>query len=139
MTFVIPAKAHGCPGKSCEGQSQLLWVGRWSGPVGFRRFVDGAQGLSGEQAVAHEPGEADRRQAGAGVPGGKAQQQEGDHRGQDLKADGRLAAPEEGAQLEVLLDPAEQQLDLPARLVQAGDDTGGPLQVVGDQCTAARK
>jgi len=45
-----------------------------------------------------------------------AQQQEGDQRNIDLGAHGVFAAAEKAADLEVLLEPLEQQLDLPARL-----------------------
>ena len=55
----------------------------------------------------------------AGAGGGlmqNAQQQEGDQRNIDLGAHGVFAAAEKAADLEVLLEPLEQQLDLPARL-----------------------
>ena len=42
-------------------------------------------------------------------------------------------AAEKAPDLEVLLDPAEQQLDLPARLVEGGDLEGGALEIVGEQ------
>ena len=37
----------------------------------------------------------------------------GDHRGQQLQSDGIVVVAEELADLEMLLDPAEEQLDIP--------------------------
>ena len=62
-----------------------------------------------------------------------AQQQKSDQRDIDLGAHGVVAAAEKAADLEVLLEPFEQQLDLPALLVELCDVGGGALEIVGDQ------
>ena len=62
-----------------------------------------------------------------------AQQQERDQRDIDLDAHGIFAAAEKAADLEVLLQPFEQQLDLPTLLIELGNFGGGAVQVVGDQ------
>src|ERR1700751_102068 len=66
-------------------------------------------------------------------PGDDAQQDEGNHGGQDLQADGVLGSAEEASDVEVLLDPSEQQLDLPPRLVESSDLDGRPRRVIGHQ------
>jgi hypothetical protein len=48
------------------------------------------------------------------------QEQVGDHRGDDLQANGVVIGAEEFADIEMLLNPAEQELDLPACLVEVG-------------------
>src|SRR5258708_29219541 len=97
----------------------------WLGDVG--------DGSSGEQAGADEFGEADGGHLEAAVSGGDAQQKVGDHGGQQLQSDGVGVSAEEGPDLEMLLDPSEQQLDLPAPLVEAADLDGGSLEVVGQE------
>src|SRR5712691_8594426 len=112
-------------------------VGRISrsspGGIGSVWFADVRDGSSGEQASADEFGEADGRHLETAVSGGDAQQQIGDHGGQQLQSDGVWIAAEEGRDLEMLLDPSEQQLDLPAPLVEAADLDGGALEVVGEE------
>ncbi len=112
-------------------------VGRISrcgpGGIGSVWFADVRDGSSGEQASADEFGEADGRHLETAVSGGDAQQQIGDHGGQQLQADGVGVAAEEGPDLEMLLDPSEQQLDLPTCLVEAADLDGGAFEVVGEE------
>ena len=88
---------------------------RGFGGVDVWRPVDFGEGLSREEAAGDEVGEADCRDGNAALAGGDAQQKIGDHGGDHLEADGILRATEEPAQFEVLLDPAEQELDLPAQ------------------------
>src|SRR5258708_32912756 len=103
-------------------------VGRISrsspGGIGSVGFVDVGDGSAGEQASADEFGEADGGHLETAVSGGDAQQEVGDHGGQQLQADGVGVAAEEGRDLEMLLEPAEQQLGLPAGLVEAADSNG---------------
>src|SRR6202022_4187313 len=40
---------------------------------------------------------------------------------------------EEAADVEMLFDPAKQELDLPSGLVEGGDVEGGALEVIGQQ------
>ena len=89
--------------------------------------------FANEEAGAGELSQAQSRQLDAVKTGSDAQEGEGDHGGDDLEADGVFVAAEEGLDLEMLLDPAEEELDLPAGLVEGGDFDGGALHVVGDE------
>ena len=95
--------------------------------------------FSHEQALADEFGEAKvRHPQGVQTPC-QAQQQIGDHRGDDLQADGVIVVADKLANIEVLLDPAEQQFDLPAALVEGRNLDRCALEIVGDEsdCLAA--
>ena len=59
------------------------------------------------------------------------QQQKSDQRDGDLDADGVFAGAEEAADLEDLLDPAEEQLDRPAALVEISNLLRRGIQIVG--------
>jgi hypothetical protein len=61
------------------------------------------------------------------------QQQVGDQRRQDLDAYRVLAATQEGFDLQMLLDPLEEQLDPPACLVALGNHQRRARQIVGRQ------
>src|SRR5512132_1018742 len=54
--------------------------------------------------------------------------------GGDLQPNGIGRASVETADFQVLLDPSEEQLDLPAGLVEIGDGLGRAVEVVGEQC-----
>jgi hypothetical protein len=94
--------------------------------------VDEIDGPSLESASPDEVGKAVKGQIGSAASG-DAQEQEGDHGGEDLKADGVLGTAEKALDVEMLLDPAEEQLDLPAFAVEGGDLEGGAVEVVGQQ------
>src|SRR6516225_8555774 len=82
------------------------------------------------QICAHEAGE-DERAGDRVLRGlGHAQQQKGDQSDGDLDAHGVFAGAEKAADLEGLLDPAEEQLDRPAALIEIGDLPGGGVEVV---------
>jgi hypothetical protein len=81
----------------------------------------------------HETGKADSGQDDAALSRSDPQQQISDHGSEYLQADGVLGATEELAQLQMLLDPAEQQLDLPAGLVKRGNLDSRALQIVGNE------
>ena len=83
-----------------------------------------SQGSAFEQAASHQMGKAQGEERRAAGLRGDAQQQIGDHRGKDLEANGVFGAAEEGADLEMLFDPAKQQLDLPAPAIERGDLDG---------------
>ncbi len=51
----------------------------------------------------------------------------------DLGADGIVGGAVEGLDSQVLLDPLEEQLDLPAQFVEAGDGDGREGEVVGEE------
>lgn len=60
-----------------------------------------------------------------------AQQQMGDQRHEDLDPHGVLGGSEEMPDLEVLLDPFEEQFDLPALLVELSDLAGRGVEIIG--------
>src|SRR5260221_13751248 len=130
-----PSECRAVWGKLIIAELELVWVDVVGGfgRVDRRRLVDAGDRLPHEETVADELGEADWQDGDAVQAGGDAQQYEGDHGGQDLQADGVFGSADEAPEVEMLLDPAEQQLDLPARLVEAGDGDGGALLIVGQQ------
>ena len=101
--------------------------------VDRRGFFDGAEVAALEEAQGDQIGEAQDRDLDAMTAGGDAQQRVGEHRGKDLEADGVVVVAEEAADVEMLLDPAKQQLDLPSRLVEGGDVDAGAFEVIGQQ------
>src|SRR5208282_5765378 len=95
----------------------------------LKQSVDGAPV---HQIGADEAGEGGRSGDGT-LPGmSEPQQQERDERNRDLDADGVLGGAEEAGDLQGLLDPAEEQLDLPALLVKIGNLLGRRVKVVGE-------
>src|SRR5215813_4396365 len=129
------AKRRAVRGRSRIAKLQLVGGGSWFGPAGDdgRRLVDVGEWFAGEEELADEFGEAQGRHLQTMQARRDAQQQIGDHGCQDLQADGVLVVAEELADGEMLLDPAEQQLDLPARLVEGGDLDRRALEIVGDE------
>src|SRR6187455_99476 len=101
--------------------------------IDWRRLVDLRDGAAHEQELADELCKAERRQLDAVGACGDAQQEVGDHRGEDLQTNRVVAVAEEPADSEMLLDPAEQQFDLPAALVERGDLDCGALEIIGQQ------
>ena len=63
---------------------------------------------------------------------GEAEQKEGDQSDDDLDFHGILGGADEGLDAQILLHPFEEQLDLPAALIEIGDLAGGCLEVVGE-------
>src|SRR6516162_7541248 len=136
---VIPAQAHCCPGfwnmlVSPESEvslwvcrPQVGWFGRWSFALTEAECIEQA-----EFDVCEQQRGAVFVSAGRGVMQ-DAQQHKSDQRDINLDAHGVLVAAEKAADLEVLLEPFEQQLDVPALFVELCDLDGGPLQVVGEQ------
>jgi len=104
--------------------------GAW---IDRRRLVDFGDGPSRKQELADQLGEAERRQAQGVQARGDTQQQIGDHGGEDLQADGVVVGAKELTDTQMLLDPTEQQLDLPAALVERGDLDCATGQIVGDE------
>ena len=70
---------------------------------------------------------------GSGGLAEQAEQQIGDQGGVNLGFDGVFGSPEEAFDLEVLLDPFEQQFDLPALLVECCDLAGRAVVIIGDE------
>ena len=56
-----------------------------------------------------------------------------DQRDPNLRSDGVFAGPEETLDLEILRDPLEEQLDLPAALVNRGNGQGRKIEIVGNE------
>ena len=61
------------------------------------------------------------------------QQEIDDERGIDLGQHGVFRVADEGLDLQVLLDEAEEDLDLPAFFVDIGDGLGRQLEMVGEK------
>jgi len=100
----------------------------------FKRIMQPVHKISiGEEVQAQH-----RRQVGQGPPGlGEVvqplEEQQGDQGCPNLDAQGIFAGPDEGLHLEVLLERLEEQLYLPAVLVNGADGRGPEGQVVGEQ------
>jgi len=95
--------------------------------------MDVGDGSPGEEELADEFGETQSRYLDVIEAGSDAQKQIGDHGGDDLEPDGVLVGAEEFADVEMLLDPAKQKLDLPSGFVEAGDLDSGAFEVIGDE------
>jgi hypothetical protein len=91
---------------------------------------DGGEGSAGEQKLADEFGQPNGKHFDAVGLRGDAQQQVGNHCSKHLEADRVVVGAEELADIEMLLDPAEQQLDLPSALVEGSDLDGAAGKVV---------
>src|SRR4051812_43660806 len=102
----------------------LRWV--WQG----ERLVERA---SLEAGWREQPEQRLGADAGLAAQLGEADQQVRDQCGDDLQGDGIAAGAEEALQAQVLLDPLEEQLDLPAAFVERGDARRRGLEVVGEQ------
>ena len=63
---------------------------------------------------------------------GHAQEQERDECNCYLNAYGVFRSAEEVADFKGVLDPSEEQFDLPAPLVEVGNHVGGSIEIVGD-------
>src|SRR5207237_9455719 len=53
--------------------------------------------------------------------------------GPDLSEDGVLRGTQEGFEFEVLLNPFEEELDIPAGLIDLGDGGGGEMKEIGQK------
>src|SRR5260221_85627 len=73
------------------------------------------------QIEAHQAGKGERAESAFLRGLGEAQQEEGDEGDGDLNAHGIFAGADELSDLQRLLDPAEEELDGPAPLVEVGD------------------
>src|SRR5713226_1734826 len=107
--------------------------GLWFARIDGWRGVDFRDGFSHEQALANEFGEAQVQHFQGIQAPREAQQQIGDHRSDDLQANGVVVLAHEFAKVEMLLDPAEQEFDLPATLVEGSNLNGCAVEIVGDE------
>src|SRR6266849_4059916 len=121
--------------KSHIGEPQLIGreVGLWFARIDWWRGVDFCDRFSHEQALANEFGEAQVQHFQGIQAPGETQQQIGDHRSNDLQTNGVVVLAHELAKIEMLLDPAEQQFDLPATLVESRNLDCRALEIVGDE------
>lgn len=92
-----------------------------------------SDGSPGEEELPSEFGEAQSRHFDVIEACCNTQEQVGDHRRDDLQADGIFVGAEEFSDVEMLLDPTEQEFDLPSRLIEAGDLDCRALEIVADE------
>ena len=123
------------------GIAELDLVGGVSGfrsaGIDWWRPFDRGDGSTGEQELADEFGQPERKHLDAVGAGGDAQQQVGNHCSKDLQADCIIVVAKEVADIEVLLDPAKQQFNLPTALVESGDLDCGAGKIVGEESNDA--
>src|ERR1700722_17679230 len=116
-----------------SGLAEQAWDGQlsWGSRRGWLAVEQGIEAASLHQVDAHEASEGER--AGDGFLRGlrQAQQEEGDERDGDLGAYGVVRGAQEAGDLKGLLDPAKEQLDRPAALVEKGDLGGRGVEIVG--------
>src|ERR1700694_5498368 len=127
----LPVLTQGCPGKLCIAKADLVGGGlvAGGGRVDLGGPVDIGEWLSDEQRCCDEADKTDGWHEEAAFARGEPQQQISDHGSNDLKADRVLGTADELAQLQMLLDPAEHQLDLPAGFVKCGELDGWAFQI----------
>src|SRR5882757_9440208 len=101
--------------------------------IDWWRAVDFRDRFSHEQALANELSEAQVQHSQGIQTPREAQEQIGDHRSDDLQANGVVVLAHELAKVEMLLDPAEQEFDLPAPLVEGRNLNRGAFEIVGDK------
>lgn len=107
---------------------RLLW--RWW----IEQFLDGFAVHEVTSEKAGDSVQADvRRECGLLSD---SDQQVGDQGGDDLQLDGVFRGSQELLDPEVLLDPLEEQFDLPAGLVEIGDFDGWSDKIVGEDAHA---
>src|SRR5476649_1141108 len=97
---------------------------RWLVDVGDRAAL--------EEPRSDEIDEAEGRNFGSACSSDDAKQQVGDQSSEDLQADGVFRSAEKGADFQMLLDPSEQQLDLPTLSIKSGDFGSGVFEIVGE-------
>src|ERR1043165_2138347 len=95
----FPRNRRAVRGNSSIGQDELMLGKPIAGLAGWR-LVDMSQRPPVEKPGSHQVGEAQREQARSAVAGGDAQQQIGDHCGDNLQPDGVFAATEKAADFE---------------------------------------
>src|SRR5258705_13084258 len=101
--------------------------------IDWRRLVDFCDRTSHEQSLADEFCKAQIENFQGIQTLREAQEQIGDHRGDDLQADSVAVVADELTKIEMLLDPAEQQFNLPAPLVNVRNLDCGAFEIVGDE------
>src|SRR5438445_9260248 len=109
-----PRRRRAVRGKSGIAEFQLVCgvVELSSSWIGRRRFVDFCDRPSQEQALANQLGQPQGRHGEAIDAGSDAQQQIGNHGGENLQADCVFIPAQELADAQMLIDPAEPEFDL---------------------------
>src|SRR3954465_9137360 len=140
----------------CDGRPRRLGGGRegeveaWERELGGVRGGGGGAGrvgVGGESSVAGQVeqeeggGEASEEEGGASgeAEGARGEQgQEMDEDGEpDGELDGVLGVAEQAREMEVALEPAQEELDLPAPEVDLDDLGGGEVPAIGEDLVAA--
>src|SRR5208282_5075120 len=98
--------------------------------MNFGRFVDLSNFCAHEEPGCDEANEADDWNFDEIFAGGEAQEDESDHGGDELQADGVWISAEKALDVKMLFDPAKEEFDLPALFVEACDLDGRSLHVV---------
>src|SRR5260370_30960 len=112
-------------------------LGFWLAGIDWWRGVDFRDRFSHEQALANEFGEAQLQHPQGIQTPREAQEQIGDHRSDDLQTNGVVVLAHELAEVEMLLDPTEKELDLPAPLVEGRNLDCRAFEIVGDESDRA--
>ena len=122
-------------GKSNIAEAHLIWPVSIASQAWIDRWwlVDCRDLTTLENALGNEIGEPQDGDRDAVCPGRDTQQRISDHRGEELQADRVIVISQEPADLEMLLDPTKQQLDLPAAFVERGDLNGGTFEIIGQE------
>src|SRR3954452_4718105 len=109
-----PASGRAVRGKLRIFEPQLIDREFRSGlaRIDWRRLVDFCDRTSHEQSLTDEFREAQIQHFQGIQTLGKAQEQIGNHRGNDLQADSVAVVADELTNIEMLLDPSEQQFNL---------------------------
>src|SRR6202011_5187152 len=134
-----PGLSHGCPARflsvfrhqtvlvSWQAKHPLTWAFEGFG----WRSVELVEAPGMHDVELNKPGKAQRTADGGLQSLRHAQQQKSDQGDGHLDADCVVGGAEEAGDLQCLLDPAEEQLDAPAALVEIRDLLGGGLEIVG--------
>src|ERR1700688_718802 len=136
MQSDLSPQAAGMSGERLRiGEPQLIGrePGLWLARIDWWRPVDFCDRTSHEQALAYQFGEAEIQHFQGVQTPREAQKQIGNHRGEDLQADGVVVFAHELAKIEMLLDPAEQEFDLPAALIESCNLDCRAFEIIGDE------
>ncbi len=118
--------------KSSEGQGKLVKCGDQGRR--FHRFVEPLGQLPvGKEVEAKHARQVGQRPVGLGEVMQPFEQEQGDQGCPNLDPQGVFAGTHEGLHGQVLLQGFEEQLDLPAFLVDGSDGGGAERQQVGEQ------
>ncbi len=101
---------------------------------GRKGFIDPQPQVAiDEQLLAQQGGEIGQAPAEAGPPLQVFEQEQSDQGRPNLNLQGVGAGADKGFDAQVLLERLEEQLDLPALVVDLGDGRGGEAAVVGEE------